>query len=55
MVIDFLRETVTLRASKVELGELAGPTADFLFDAGAGAGPIRNTVRLGSKGAKRFY
>lgn len=55
MVIDFLRETVTLRASKVELGDVAGPTADFLFDAGAGAGPIRNTVRLGAKGAKRFY
>ena len=55
MVIDFLRETVTLKASKVELGDVANPTADFLFDAGAGAGPIRNTVRLGAKGAKRFY
>jgi hypothetical protein len=25
------------------------------FDAGTGADPIRNTVRLGSKGTKRFY
>ena len=55
ILLDFLRETVTVKASKVELGDLAGPTADVLFDAGAGAGPIRTTVRLGSKRAKRFY
>ena len=55
MSIDFLRELVLVKGSKVEHGNLDTPTVDVVFDAGAGAGPIRNTVRLSSVGSKRAY
>jgi len=55
VALDFLRETVVVKLSKAELGPLAGPTADFVFNAGSGAGTFRNTVKLGSKLTKRFY
>jgi hypothetical protein len=55
VTLDFLRETVSVSAKGVELGALTGETADFTFDAGTGDGAIRNTVRLGTKGAKRLY
>ena len=55
ITIDFLRETVTVTGKKVELGAVAGSSADFVFDAGANSGTIRNTVRLGASGVKRYY
>jgi YVTN family beta-propeller protein len=55
IVLDFLRETVTLKAKNIEVGDVSGATAQFELDTGAGSGAVSNTVRLGSKTPKKFY
>jgi len=51
--VDFLREVILVKAKHVELGPLTAPTVDVVLDAGAGT--IRNTIRLATKGAVRRY
>ncbi len=55
LTIDFGKGTVALTATGVELGALAGPTTDVVFDPGLGTGATRVTLRLASSGTKRTY
>jgi hypothetical protein len=56
VVIDFVRELVTVRTKGVELGDLASATTDVTFDSGAGGSAVAITVVLSQPStASRVY
>jgi len=55
VVLNYARETITLKSKGIEVGDLTTSTADVLVDAGPGIPPVRTMIRLGASGSKRFY
>jgi hypothetical protein len=55
IVLDFRRGTVLVKAKGVEIGSLAEPITELLFDAGDGRGETRVRIALASRGTKRVY